>query len=41
LYQNSAVAGYNGAHPYFGPHVDRQAFASRVAPSSGIVVLTF
>ncbi|HET7295986.1 MAG TPA: serine/threonine-protein kinase [Gemmatimonadales bacterium] len=41
LYQNSAVAAYNGAHPYFGPHVDRQAFSSRVAPSSGIVVLTF
>jgi hypothetical protein len=41
LYQNSSVAAYNGAHPYFGPHVDRQSFATRVAPSSGVVVLTF
>ena len=41
LYQNSSVAAYNGAHPYFGPHVDRQGFAARVAPASGVVVLTF
>ena len=41
LYQNSSVAAYNSAHPYFGPHVDRQSFAARVEPSSGVVVLTF
>ena len=41
LYQNSSVAAYNSAHPYFGPHVDRQGFATRVAPHSGAVVLTF
>ena len=41
LYQNSSVAAYNGAHPYFGPHVDRQGFATRVPPQSGEVVLTF
>jgi hypothetical protein len=41
LYQNSGVAAYNSAHPYFGPHVDRQGFATRVEPSSGAVVLTF
>jgi hypothetical protein len=41
LYQNSSVAAYNSAHPYFGPHVDRQGFATRVAPLSGAVVLTF
>ncbi|HEV2750301.1 MAG TPA: serine/threonine-protein kinase [Gemmatimonadales bacterium] len=41
LYQNSSVAAYNSAHPYFGPHVDRQGFATRVAPQSGAVVLTF
>ena len=41
LYGNSSVAAYNSAHPYIGPHVDRQGFAARVAPSSGVVVLTF
>src|SRR6266511_1211849 len=41
LYQNSTVAAYNSAHPYTGPHADRQGFASRVAPRSGAVVLTF
>jgi hypothetical protein len=41
LYQNSAVAAYNSAHPYVGPHTDRQGFAARVAPRSGVVVLPF
>lgn len=41
LYQNSTVAAYNSAHPYNGPHVDRQGFASRVAATSGAVVLEF
>jgi hypothetical protein len=41
LYRNSAVAAYNSAHPYSGPHVDRQGFAARVAAPSGAVVLTF
>ncbi len=41
LYTNSAVAAYNAAHPYTGPHTDRGGFAARVAPRSGIVVLTF
>jgi serine/threonine-protein kinase len=41
LYRNSAIAAYNGAHPYVGPHADREGFAARVAPSSGAVVLTF
>ncbi|HYL22202.1 MAG TPA: serine/threonine-protein kinase [Gemmatimonadales bacterium] len=41
LYQNSVVAAYNSAHPYIGPHVDRQSFAGRVDPQSGVVVLTF
>jgi hypothetical protein len=41
LYQNSSLAAYNSAHPYFGPHVDRQGFATSVAPHSGAVVLTF
>ena len=41
LYQNSAIAAYNSAHPYVGPHVDRQGFAARVDPRSGVVVLTF
>ena len=41
LYQNSVIAAYNTAHPYTGPHVDRQGFATRVAPTSGVVVLTF
>jgi len=41
LYLNSAVAAYNTAHPYIGPHVDRDRFAARVAPTSGAVVLTF
>jgi hypothetical protein len=41
LYRNSTVAAYNSAHPYIGPHVDRQGFATRVDPTSGVVVLTF
>jgi protein kinase-like protein/zinc ribbon protein len=41
LYQNSSVAAYNRAHPYIGPHADRQGFAARVGPLSGAVVLTF
>ena len=41
LYRNSVVAAYNSAHPYVGPHVDRQGFAARVDPQSGVVVLTF
>jgi hypothetical protein len=41
LYRNSTVAAYNSAHPYIGPHVDRDGFAARVAASSGVVVLTF
>jgi len=41
LYQNSTVAAYNSAHPYVGPHVDREGFATRVASRSGLVVLTF
>jgi len=41
LYQNSSVAAYNSAHPYIGPHADRHAFAGRVVPQSGVVVLTF
>jgi hypothetical protein len=41
LYRNSAIAAYNGGHPYIGPHADREGFASRVAPRSGAVVLTF
>ena len=41
LYQNSVIAAYNSAHPYVGPHVDRQGFASRVHPRSGAVELTF
>ena len=41
LYLNSAVAAYNSAHPYIGPHTDRDGFAARVAPMSGAVVLTF
>src|SRR4029077_3435476 len=27
LYRNSTVAAYNSAHPYTGPHVDREGFA--------------
>ena len=41
LYRNSVVAAYNNAHPYVGPHADREGFAARVAPSSGAVVITF
>ncbi len=41
LYENSAVAAYNSAHPYTGPHADRQGFATRVVMPSGAVVLTF
>ena len=41
LYANSSVAAYNSAHPYTGPHVDREGFARRVHPQSGAVVLTF
>ncbi len=41
LYRNSAVAAYNTAHPYIGPHADRAGFATRVAPRSGAVLLTF
>ncbi len=41
LYRNSTVAAYNTAHPYIGPHADREGFATRVAPRSGAVVLTF
>src|SRR5439155_586163 len=32
LYRNSVVAAYNNAHPYVGPHADREGFAARVAP---------
>ena len=41
LYRNSAVAAYNTAHPYTGPHVDREGFAARVTPADGAVVLEF
>src|SRR6266516_3362402 len=41
LYRNSAVAAYNTAHPYTGPHVDREGFAARVTPPGGAVVLEF
>jgi len=41
LYRNSTIAAYNNAHPYIGPHADREGFAPRVAPRSGAVVLTF
>jgi hypothetical protein len=41
LYANSTVAAYNAAHPYTGPHSDRSAFAARVAPKSGEIVLTY
>jgi len=41
LYRNSAVAAYNSAHPYTGPHVDREGFAARVTPPNGAVVLEF
>ncbi|HYK82980.1 MAG TPA: serine/threonine-protein kinase [Gemmatimonadales bacterium] len=41
LYRNSAVAAYNSAHPYTGPHVDRAGFAAQAALASGVVVLTF
>jgi hypothetical protein len=41
LYANSTVAAYNAAHPYSGPHSDRSAFAARVAPKSGEIVLTY
>jgi len=41
LYANSTVAAYNAAHPYTGPHSDRNDFAARVAPGSGAIVLTY
>ncbi len=41
LYRNSTIAAYNNAHPYVGPHADREGFAPRVAPRSGAVVLVF
>jgi protein kinase-like protein/zinc ribbon protein len=41
LYRNSAIAAYNSAHPYTGPHVDREGFAARVTPPGGAVVLEF
>jgi len=41
FYANSTVAAYNAAHPYTGPHSDRGDFATRVAPSSGAIVLTY
>ena len=41
LYANSRVAAYNAAHPYLGPHADRDAFAARVAPQSGAIELTY
>jgi hypothetical protein len=41
FYANSSVAAYNAAHPYVGPHSDRGDFATRVAPNSGAIVLTY
>ena len=41
FYANSTIAAYNAAHPYTGPHSDRGDFATRVAPSSGAIVLTY
>lgn len=41
FYANSTVAAYNAAHPYTGPHSDRGGFATRVAPRSGAIVLTY
>jgi hypothetical protein len=41
LYANSAVAAYNAAHPYSGPHADRSDFTSGAASASGAVVLTY
>ena len=41
LYANSSVAAYNAAHPYVGPHSDRDDLASQVARSSGAIVLTY
>ncbi len=41
LFRNSAVAAYNSAHPYAGPHADREGFAPAVARESGAVVITF
>ena len=41
LFANSGLAAYNAAHPYAGPHADRSDFATRVAPRSGVVVLTY
>ena len=41
LYANSAVAAYNAAHPYVGPHADRGDFATRVAPTSGALELSY
>jgi len=41
FFANSTVAAYNAAHPYAGPHNDRGDFATRVASSSGAIVLTY
>jgi len=41
LYANSAVAAYNAAHPYTGPHSDREGFAASVAAASGAVELSY
>jgi len=41
FFANSTVAAYNAAHPYAGPHSDRGDFATRVASSSGAIVLTY
>ena len=41
LYANSSVAAYNAAHPYVGPHADRNDFAPRVDAASGEVVITY
>jgi len=41
LFANSGVAAYNAAHPYQGPHADRDGFAARVAPQSGAIELTY
>jgi hypothetical protein len=41
FYANSAVAAYNAAHPYAGPHSDRADFARGVSPESGTIVLQY
>jgi len=41
LYANSSLAAYNAAHPYVGPHADRNDFAPRVDQASGEVVITY